>query len=134
MEKLRWKIEENKKRVLDYDNEIAKNKKMAKVSNLVDGGCAAVFIVSGLSIFLINPVAIIPCAISLYGTHLVHKKQKQLEININNLTVTRGILLTENDKIEWEMKNEKRKIEKQVFNDEMTVGISKKPLVKSKNL
>ena len=135
MYELHAKILENNKKIAGYENDLAKNKKQTKLLEIIDKITVAITVISGFSILVISSWAAIPCALSLGGSYLIHQKQKKCETISNQLTVKRGMLLTENDKIKWEIKQKEKKLSlKNENKKEMTVGISKKPLVKSKNL
>ena len=135
MDSLNKKIEKNNEKINHYNNKLLKNKRNSSLFEILDRCAIAVAVISGFCIFIINPIAIIPCALSLGGSYLIFRKQKNLEKERNDLTVKRGMLLTENDKINWEInQKEKEEFKNRKAERKMTVGISKKTLVKTKSL
>lgn len=138
MKNFNQKIHDNLDLVANYDKEIKKTRRKIKLLHKTNNVCAIAAIISGISIFVINPLAIIPCGLTIGASYMINKKQQSYDNDISTFTVKRDMKLTENDRLRWEEKqlnkNDDLILENEFQPKEMTVGISHKPLVKTKSL
>lgn len=129
------KYYENETQIIKYNTQIKKINRKHNILNKFDNLINVITIISGLSVFVISPVALIPFMASLGGSHLVHKKQANYNIELSDLSAERGILQAQNYKYILSLEenvSEKKSNSYEYPQNKMTTGLYHKPLVKTK--